>query len=62
MLKRDSIERAEILVKETSLPAQEIAKMTGIDVYQVFGMKLNTRAYLVLFPPNVAIVGAKIRK
>ena len=43
MLKRDSIERAEILVKETSLPAQEIANMTGIDVYQVFGMKLKAR-------------------
>jgi len=36
-------ERAEVLVKETSLPAHEIAKMTGLDVYQVFGMKLKAR-------------------
>ena len=36
-------ERAEVLLKETSLPAHEIAKMTGLDVYQVFGMKLKAR-------------------
>ena len=37
-------ERAEVLVKETSFPAQEISEMTGIDVYQVFGMKLKARS------------------
>ena len=38
-------ERAEVLLKETSLTAYEIAEMTGLDVYQVFGMKLKSRSY-----------------
>ena len=38
-------ERAEVLLKETSLTAHEIAEMTGLDVYQVFGMKLKSRSY-----------------
>ena len=33
-------ERAEVLLKETSLTAHEIAEMLGLDVYQVLGMKL----------------------
>ena len=36
-------ERAEVLLKETSLTAHEIAEMTGLDVYQVFGIKLKSR-------------------
>ena len=36
-------ERAEVLLKKTSLTAHEIAKMTGLDDYQVFGMKLKAR-------------------
>ena len=32
-------ERAEVLVKETSLTAHEIAKMTGLDALQVLAMK-----------------------
>ena len=38
-------ERAEVLLKETSLTAYEIAEMTGLDVYQVFGIKLKSRTY-----------------
>ena len=34
---------AEVLLKETSLTAHEIAEMTGLDVYQVFGIKLKSR-------------------
>ena len=36
-------ERAEVLLKETSLTAHGIAEMTGLDVYQVLGMKLKAR-------------------
>ena len=38
-------ERAEVLLKETSLTAHQIAEATGIDVYQVLGMKLKARTY-----------------
>ena len=38
-------ERAEVLLKETSLTTHEIAEMLGLDVYQVFGMKLKSRSY-----------------
>ena len=44
MDRNNSTERAEVLVIETSLPAKEISEMTGIDVYQVFGMKLKARS------------------
>jgi len=36
-------ERAALLLKETSLPAHEIAEMAGLDVYQVIGIKLKSR-------------------
>ena len=45
MPKHNAIERAEVLVKVTSLSAHEIAKMTGVDVYQVFSIKLKARTY-----------------
>ena len=38
-------ERAEELLKETFLTAHKVAEMTGLDVYQVFGMKLKSRTY-----------------
>ena len=41
-------ECAEVLLKETSLPAHEIAEMLGLDVYQVLGMKLKARTHKVL--------------
>ena len=43
MPRSNPTERAKCLVQENSLPSHEIAKMTGLDVYQVFGMKLKAR-------------------
>ena len=34
MQTRNPTEHAEVLLKETSLPSHEIAKMTGLDVYE----------------------------
>ena len=45
MQTRNPTDHAEVLLKETSLPSHEIAKMTGLDVYEVFGMKLKNRSY-----------------
>ena len=42
-------ERAEVLLKETSLTAREIAEATGLDVYQVLGMKLKARTKLSIW-------------
>ena len=36
-------ERASLLLKETSLPAHEIAEMAGLDVYEVICIKLKSR-------------------
>ena len=44
---RTPTERAEVLLKETSLPSHENSKMTGLDVYQVLGMKLKARTHKV---------------
>lgn len=35
---------ASILLRETSLPFEEVARITGLDVYKVVGMKLKMRA------------------
>jgi hypothetical protein len=35
---------AAILLKETSLPFNEVARITGLNVYKVVGMKLKMRA------------------
>ena len=45
MQTRNPTDHAEVLLKETSLPSHEIAKMTGLDVYEVFGIKLKNRSY-----------------
>jgi hypothetical protein len=45
MQTRNPTDHAEVLLKETSLSSHEIAKMTGLDVYEVFGMKLKNRSY-----------------
>ena len=37
------LRHAAVLLNETSLPFQEIARITGLDVYQVVGMKLKMR-------------------
>jgi len=36
-------ERAEVLLKETSLTAHEIAEMLGLDVYQVLGRRFKSQ-------------------
>ena len=33
-----------MLLRETSLPFEEVARITGLDVYKVVGMKLKMRA------------------
>jgi hypothetical protein len=47
MPRSNPTERAEVLLKETSLTAHEIAEMLGLDVYQVLGMKLKARTHKV---------------
>ena len=34
---------ARTLIRETSLPLREIASITGLDIYQVVGLKLKMR-------------------
>ena len=43
MPRSNPTERAEVLLKETSLTAHEIAEMLGLDVYQVLGMKFKSQ-------------------
>lgn len=38
------VRHATILLRETSLPFEEVARITGLDVYKVVGMKLKMRA------------------
>ncbi len=40
---RDPKSHANILLRETSLPLAEICQMTGLDMYQVVGLKLKMR-------------------
>jgi len=41
--KRNPHSHAQILLKETSLPMMEICSLTGLDIYEVVGMKLKLR-------------------
>ena len=41
--RRNPMKHAEVLLKETSLPFDEIAEITGLSVYEVVGMKLKLR-------------------
>ena len=41
--KRDPKSHARVLLQETSLPMAEICALTGLDIYQVVGMKLKMR-------------------
>ena len=41
--RRNPLKHAEVLLKETSLPFDEIAEITGLDIYEVVGMKLKLR-------------------
>lgn len=42
--KRNPESHAQVLLRETSLPLQEIASLSGLDIYSVVGMKLKMRA------------------
>jgi hypothetical protein len=42
--KRNPYSHAQVLLKETSLPMLEICSMTGLDIYEVVGMKLKMRS------------------
>lgn len=39
----DHMVHARVLLTETSLPLQEVADLTGLDIYQVTGLKLKLR-------------------
>ncbi len=41
--KRDPKSHARVLLAETSLPLNEICSLTGLDIYEVVGMKLRMR-------------------
>lgn len=40
---RNQFGHARVLLKETSLPLTEVASITGLDMYQVVGLKLKMR-------------------
>jgi len=40
---RDPHSHASVLIRETSLPLAEICQLTGLDIYQVVGLKLKLR-------------------
>jgi hypothetical protein len=42
--RRNPQNHAQVLLKETSLPMLEICSLTGLDIYEVVGMKLKMRA------------------
>jgi len=42
--KRNPYSHAKVLLKETSLPMLEICSLTGLDIYEVVGLKLKMRA------------------
>ncbi len=42
--KRDSQSFARVLLSETSLPLSEIVTLTGLDIYEIVGLKLRMRA------------------
>jgi hypothetical protein len=41
--RRDPVSHARVLLGETSLPLEEICNLTGLDIYEVVGMKLKMR-------------------
>lgn len=41
--RRDPASHARVLLGETSLPLEEICNLTGLDIYEVVGMKLKMR-------------------
>jgi len=41
--KRDPVSYAIVLIKETQFSAQEIAELSGLDIYKVTALKLKSR-------------------
>ena len=41
--RRDPQSHARVLIRETTLPLAEISELTGLDIYQVVGLKLKMR-------------------
>ena len=41
--KRDPVSYATVLIKETQFSAQEIAELSGLDIYKVTALKLKSR-------------------
>ena len=41
--RRNPLKHAEVLLKETSLHFDEIAEITGLNIYEVVGIKLKLR-------------------
>lgn len=44
--RRDPLGHASVLIRETKLPLAEICELTGLDIYQVVGLKLKMRPAL----------------
>ena len=42
-VRRSPLSHARVLLAETSLPLREIVSLTGLDIYQVVGLKLKMR-------------------
>ena len=40
----DPAKHAAVLLQDTSLPFHEVAAITGLDIYEVVGLKLKLRA------------------
>jgi hypothetical protein len=40
----DPVKHAAVLLQDTSLPFHEVAAITGLDIYEVVGLKLKLRA------------------
>lgn len=41
--RRNGVSHAAVLLRETGLPLKEVADLSGLDIYQVVGMKLKMR-------------------
>jgi len=41
--RRDPVEYANVLLKETKISAKEVSDLCGLDIYEVTAMKLKSR-------------------
>ena len=46
--KRDPVSYATVLIKETQFSAQEIAELSGLDIYKVTALKLKSRKNFII--------------